>query len=206
MSADYRYGFYLRPDLAMSRAHSEMHRILRAQYNLVTAGLFMPHATLKGFFRSAADPAIMIAQLDQSMAGWRPFTAYNNGVTGFGPRSIVIGIKMLPDGTPNRAIYELHERAWTALEPLVAPDCEFTPGDPRGLDGPNPFHPHLTLAMSDLRPELQAEVLRFIQQDGPVGPPAFTVDTCQLFRFTADWKHGWGQTLRWELLHSWHVG
>lgn len=205
MSSSYRYGFYLRPDLGMSRAQSEMHRVLRAQYNLVAAGLFMPHATLKGFFRSDAKPATMIERLDQSMAGWRSFTAYNNGVHRFGPRSIVTTIRDLPDSVINLALYELQDRAWTALEPLVHPECEFTPNDPRGLTGPNPFHPHLTLAMADLRPELQDEVLEFITQAGSVGPAQFTVDTCHLYRFHADWSRPWWQTLTWELLGSWRA-
>jgi 2'-5' RNA ligase len=203
MTAAYRYGFYLRPDLAMSRAHSEMHRVLQAQYNLVAAGLFMPHATIKGFFRSAADPATMIERLDHSFADWRSFTVYNNGVHRFGPRSIVTTIRDLPDGTINQALYELQERAWTALEPLFHPECEFTPGEPRGLSKPHPFHPHLTLAMADLRPELQDEVLEFITQQGDIGPQQFTVDTCHLYRFHADWSQPWWHTLRWELIHSW---
>lgn len=205
MSTSYRYGFYLRPDLAMSRAQSQMHRILRAQYGLVTAGLFMPHATIKGFFRSDAEVATMRARLDAAMAGWQPFTVYNNGVVAFGPRSIVISVRDLPDGSPNLPLFALQERAWEALAPLIHPDCDFSPGDPRGLAGPNPFHPHLTLAMADLRPELRDELLDFIQQGGLVGPAAFTADTCHLFRFEAEWAGAWWATLRWELLASWRA-
>jgi len=205
MSTKYRYGLYLRPDFAMSRAQSELHRVLKAQYSLTTAGLFMPHATLKGFFRSAVEPAMMIEQLDQALATWQPFTVYNNGVGPFGPRSIVIGLRNMPDGTPNLALFDLQARVWQALKPLVHPDCEFTPRDPFGLDGPNPFHPHLTLAMADLRPELQDEVLAFITEGGPVGPPQFVADTCHLFRFTAEWDGEWWHSLSWEPLHSWQV-
>jgi 2'-5' RNA ligase len=205
MLSAYCYGFYLRPDFATSRAHSEMHRVLRAQYNLIAAGLFMPHATLKGFFRSDAPPETMITRLDRSMAGWRSFTAYNNGVCCFGPRSIVTSIRDHPDGTRNLAIDELQERAWSALEPLIHPTCEFSGSDPRGIDGPHPFHPHLTLVMSDLRPELQREVITFIAEDGLVGPSHFTVNTCHLYRFHADWSRPWWHTLTWELLQSWQA-
>lgn len=205
MSATYRYGFYLRPDWATSRAVHATHRLLEAQYQLRTAGRFMPHATLKGFFRSAAEPDTMIARLDRALAGWRSFPVFNNGMTRFGPRSIVVGLRCLPDGSPNLPLFDLHERAWLALEPLIDPACEFVTRDPRGRDGDNPFHPHLTLAMADLRPELQDEVFSFIAQGGPVGPPQFTADTVQLFRFTADWDKGWHHTLHWELLHSWRA-
>lgn len=186
MSA-FGYGFYLRPDGATSLAQRAIHALLRAQYGLITAGFFMPHATLNGFFRSDAPVEQMRERLDRAMAGWRPFTAHNNGVGTFGPRSIVIGLKQLPDSSPNQSFYDLQERTWSALEPLIHPNCAFSPHDPRGLDAPNPFHPHLTSAMSDLEPELQEEVLAFIEQTGPVGPPQFRADTCHLFRFEADW-------------------
>ena len=205
MEAQYRYGVYLRPDFAMSRAQSEIHRLLRAQYNLAVAGRFMPHATLKGFFRSTALPATLIECLDPVFVGWRPFTVYNNGVAPFGRRSIIVDIKNCPDGSPNMAIYDLQERIWSALEPVIHPDCEFTPRDPRGLSGPRPFHPHLTLVMADMRPELQDEVLTFIREGGPVGPPQFLSTTYHLYRFAADWQGNWWQNFTWELLHSWRV-
>jgi 2'-5' RNA ligase len=189
----------------MSLAQRAIHDLLRAQYGLITAGLFMPHATLKGFFRSDATVEEMRERLDREMAGWQTFTAYNNGVGAFGPRTIVIGLKHLPDGSVNHPIYDLQERAWSALGPLIHPGCEFSPHDPRGLDGSNPFHPHLTQAMSDLKAELQDEVLEFIAQTGPVGPPQFRADTCHLFRFEADWDRDWTRTLRWELLESWRA-
>jgi 2'-5' RNA ligase len=201
----FHYGVYLRPDFAMSRAVSDLHRLLRAQYKLHAAGRFMPHATLKGFFRSAADVATIIARLSETLAGWQSFTVYNNGVTRFGPRSIVIGLKHDPHGVPNQELYDLQERVWTAVSPLIHPQCAFTPNDPRGIDGCNPFHPHITLALIDLRPELQAEVLAFIEAGGRVAPMQFTADTCHLLRFRADWQDAWWETLTWELVHSWRA-
>lgn len=190
----------------MSRAVVEAHRLLKAQYNLKAAARFMPHATLKGFFRSDARPETIMARLDAAMAGWQPFTVYNNGVGPFGPSSIVIGLRERADGSPNPHLYELQERAWIALEPLIHPDCEFSPRDPRGLSGSNPFHPHVTLAMGDLRPELQEEVLAFLQEGAPLGPGRFTATICHLYRFEADWSGAWWQTLTWEHIYSSRAG
>ncbi|MGI8976821.1 MAG: hypothetical protein ACR2GS_08885 [Thermomicrobiales bacterium] len=44
---DVRFGFYLRPSLAMSRAQVEIHNLVARQYGSMTAGKFMPHATIK---------------------------------------------------------------------------------------------------------------------------------------------------------------
>lgn len=199
----YRYGFYARPSLALSRAQTEVHDLLRRQYGLISGGLFMPHATVKGFFRSAAPPEELGERLNASLAGWQPFTAWNNGVIRMGRAGIVISAKSLPDGRDNEAWHGLQDRAWSALEPVIDPACEFTPIDGRGRTGANPFHPHFTLAMADVRAEILDEVMAFLQQDGPVGPPEFRIEALHLFRFRANWQGAWWHTLTWELLRSW---
>lgn len=205
MTDHLRYGMYLRPDTAMSRAIYEWHGLLAAQYNLQAAGRFMPHATLKGFFRSNAEAATIHAYLDQALANWQPFSVYNNGVARFGPRSIVIDIKYNQDGEPNHALYDLQHLVWSALAPVIHTDCGFSRSDPRGLHGPNPFHPHLTLAMADLRPELQDEVIAFIHAAGAVGPTQFVANTVHLYCFEADWQGTWWKDLTWELIGSWQA-
>ena len=83
-TSNYRYGFYLRPDYATSKAIAEAHRLLRAQYGFITAGLFMPHATIKGFYRSDAAVADMVTRLDAAFAGFKPCTVYNGGIIKMG--------------------------------------------------------------------------------------------------------------------------
>ena len=201
--SQYRYGFYARPSLALSRTQAEIHDLLRRQYGLISAGLFMPHATVKGFFRSDAEPDAMIASLDATLRDWRPFVAYNNGVIRMGHAGIVISVKSMPDGSDNEAWHELQDRAWAALQPHYHPECEFTPGDGRGRSGKGAFHPHFTLAMADVRPSLIDEVMAFVEQDGLVGPPQIRIEALHLFRFRANWSGAWWHTLTWELLHSW---
>lgn len=201
----YRYGFYLRPDLHTSRAIADMHQVLRAQYGLISAGLFMPHVTIKGFYASDAEPAEMVARLDASCAGMKPFTAHNGGVIKMGPLGVVTSWRDMPDGTPNEGFFDAQDRAFDALAPLIRPDCAFTRRDPRGRAGLNPFHPHITLAMADFKPHMQDELLDFASAGGLVGPASFVADTYHLFRFVADWEGAWWLTLTWELLHTWRV-
>ncbi|MDQ3613277.1 MAG: hypothetical protein M3412_03010 [Chloroflexota bacterium] len=67
---DVRFGFYLRPSLAMSRAQVEIHNLVARQYGSMTAGKFMPHATIKGFYRSDAPVAGMVAALSSVLGEW----------------------------------------------------------------------------------------------------------------------------------------
>lgn len=201
MSAEYRYGFYLRPDLFTSMAVSEIHRVLRKQYGLFSADLFMPHATIKGFYRSDASVEEQIARYDAAFAGFKPFTAYNNGTIKMGSAGIVTSWRDLPDGSVNRAFRESSDRAWQAIEPLIHPDCDFRWRDPRG----DQFHPHITLAMADVLPKFKDEIYDFVCSRGKVGSAHFVADTYQLFRFRANWQGNWWHTLTWEHLHSWQM-
>lgn len=200
-----RYGFYLRPSFAICRARAEMHDLLSRQYGLRVAGVFMPHATIKGFFRSDAPVTGMVARLDRALAGRAPFPVHSRGAVGIGRTSVVLDIQHLAGPTnpaPNAPLQALHDAALAALLPLVHPNCDFTPGE---WHGPR-FQAHLTVAMAD-RPEgLFDEVLAFVREAEPVGPTDFTADTFHLLAFRSDdWPGSWWDTLRWELLHSWRL-
>lgn len=200
-----RFGFYLRPSAAMCQAHADIHALLSRQYgNLaVTAGAFMPHATIKGFFRSDALVSDMIAALDLAMAGQQPFTVVNNGPIAYGRSSIVMNVQQDEFGETNPAMQALHEAAFAALNPFVHPDCNFTPVEWGGAS----FFAHLTLLQGMPRPEFFDEILAFIQDLEPIGPRRFLAEYVHLYAFRSDdWDGNWGATLRWELLHSWKLG
>lgn len=197
-----RYGLYLRPSPAMCRDQAAIHALLERQYGLRAAGRFMPHATIKGFFRSNATPEHIVDLCSAALAGQRPFTVYNNGVVAFGESGIALRIQHLRSGETNAALQSLHEAVFAALLPLVHPACSFTP---RELAGPR-FDAHLTLAMADIPGRLFAEVLAFLRELEPIGPASFYADTLQLFAFTSDaWDGPWWETLRWEHLASWRL-
>lgn len=200
--SDRRYGFYLRPSFAMCRAQIEIHALLERQYGLRAAGRFMPHATIKGFFRSDGSVAEMVSRLDVSLAGFRPFTVFNHGVAPYGNLAIVLDIHGLSGQQRNPALFALHRAALDALLPLVHADCEFAPGEWTDEF----FRAHLTLAMSDIPAPFFDEVLAFVTDAEPIGPPEFLADVVQLFSFESDeWSGRWWETLRWQLLHSWHL-
>lgn len=200
---DIRYGWYLRPSYEMSRAQAEMHDLLQRQFGLIGGGVFMPHATLKGFFRSDAPVARIAAAFAAAIEGHEPFAVSNGGPVGWGRGSIVIDIQHAPDGERNEALQSLHESGWTAITPLVDPDCAFT-----AIEGAmEHFHAHLTLAMADLREELFDEVMAFVQAAGPIGPEVFTAEYVHLYAFHSEaWTGKWWETLDWTLIQSWRLG
>lgn len=200
---DIRYGWYLRPSYPMSRAQAEMHDLLRRQFGLLGGGVFMPHATLKGFFRSDARVAEIEAAFGRALEGQKPFPVYNRGAVGWGRGSIVLDIHQLPEGEVNGPLQALHEAGWNEVSPLVHPNCEFTP-----IEGAmENFRAHLTLAMADLREELFDEVMDFVSDAGPIGPEMFLAEYVHLYAFhSADWTGRWWETLQWSLLKSWRLG
>lgn len=195
-----RYGVYLRPSFAMCRAQAEIHDLLTRQYGLRVAGTFMPHATIKGFFRSDQSPAELVARLDPVLIGRPPFVVHNGGVVPYATLAIVLTIQRAPDGSINAPLQALHEAVFEAVAPAVHPECAFTAGE---WHGPR-FEAHLTLAMSDIPGFAFTEILRFVQDAEPIGPPSFLAETVQLFAFESDdWSDRWWETMRWTLLHSW---
>ena len=197
-----RYGFYLRPSYPMCRALAEVHSILARQYGLRVAGKFMPHATIKGFFRTDAAPAELIDRLDRALAGQTAFPVWNHRAVPYLRHAIVLDFQGDAKRELNQPLQALHEAALLALLPIVHPDCEFTPGEALR----ERFPPHLTLAMSDIPTHLFGEILQFVRDAGPIGPQFFVADTVQLVRFQSDdWSGPWWESLQWEILHGWRL-
>jgi 2'-5' RNA ligase len=198
-----RYGWYLRPSYEMSRDQAAMHQLLRQQFGLIGGGVFMPHATIKGFFRSDASVAEIIAAFDRAVQGHAPFTVHNGGPVGWGRGSIVIDIDKSPDGMKNGPLQALHESGWNEIAPLVHPECTFTP-----VEGAmENFRAHLTLAMADLKDEFFDEVMQFVNDAGPIGPGSFTAEYVHLFAFRSqDWSGRWWETLEWSWMKNWRLG
>jgi 2'-5' RNA ligase len=186
----------------MCRAQVEIHTLLEHQYGLKVAGKFMPHATIKGFFKTGASVEELIARLDPVMHDRPAFEVHNGGPIAFSDVAIVLTIQRLADGSRNEALQALHTAALDALLPIVAPDCRFSNGEWRY----ERFEAHLTLAMRDLQEPFIGEVLELLRELGPIGPGSFLADTFHLYRFTSDdWDGTWWETMRWELLHGWRL-
>lgn len=197
---DLRYGFYLRPSFAMSRAQAEIHDLLARQFNLQVAGKFMPHATIKGFFKTEATREELVARLDAMMAGRTAFMVHNNGLVPFLRGGIGLIVQNLPDGSPNLALQQLHEAAMDALQPVIASDCNFS----RREGVRERFVAHLTLAMADIPAWGFDDVLSFVAQAQPIGPASFLAESLDLFAFEShDWRGEWWRDFSWRWLHAW---
>lgn len=197
-----RYGWYLRPSRQMSDAQIKIHRLLEYQYGMIGGGVFMPHATIKGFFRSDASVDEIVAAFDSAVEGHSAYTVFNAGPIGLPTSGIMLNVHQNSDGSVNMAQQRLHESAWNAIAPLVHPECDFSPRE-GSLDR---FFAHLTLSMSDMRPEFYDEILEFVRAEGPIGPSTFTAEYFHLFAFESDdWAGEWWHTLEWRLLHGWKL-
>jgi hypothetical protein len=199
---DLRYAAYLRHSYEMSKAQAEVHVVLERQYGLRAAGNFMPHATIKGFVRSAASEGSIAARLDAVLEGREAFEVFNGGIVPFGRDGMAIDINSTSEGTLNVPLQDLHQAVMDAVMPLVDSACDFTRKE-RELAYER-FRAHLTLAMADVPEHLFDEVLAFVQEAVPIGPSSFLADTVQLVTFhSEDWEGRWWETLRWRLLRSW---
>ncbi len=202
--SDLRYGLYLRPSYEMSKAQTEVYNVLERQYGLRAAGNFMPHATLKGFFRADVDEEEMVSRLDTVLEGREAFEVFNGGVIAFNRYAIVIDINDTREGVPNAPLQDLHRDTMDALVPFTNPGCDFTRKEMEWAY--EQFRAHLTLAMTDVPDRFFEEVLGFVRQAEPIGPTSFLAETLQLFVFRSeDWRGPWWKTLRWELLCSWQL-
>lgn len=197
-----RYGLYLRPSYAMCRAQGEIHDLLTRQFGLVTAGVFMPHATVKGFFRSDATIAELVAAVDHALAGRPPFAVVNNGPVPLGRGGVSLNVHHDERGQLNREFQATHEAVFNGLAPFVDPACDFTPRE-GALDS---FFAHLTRAMADVPDFLFDELFAFLQEAEPIGPRRFMAAYFHLFAFRSDnWSGDWWSTLEWSLLHAWKL-
>lgn len=199
---DIRFGWYLRPSRQMSDAQIKIHRLLEHQYGMIGGGVFMPHATIKGFFRSDAPVSDIVAAFDRAIEGHTTYPVHNAGAKPSGKRGITLDIQHNADGSVNMAQQKLHESGWSQILPLVHPDCNFTP-----IEGSlKNFHAHLTLSMADMREEFFDEIWDFIHADGPIAPESFIAEYLHLFAFhSEDWHGEWWHTLTWKLLHGWRL-
>ena len=198
-----RYGWYLRPSFAMCRAQAELHDLLERQYGLIAGGAFMPHATVKGFFRSDATLPELVAAFDRAVEGHAPFCVVNRGPIAFGRSSIVLDIHHREDGSRNEALQAIHESARKEILPLVHPACDFTPRE----GAMERFQAHLTLIMADMPAFAFDEIVEFVGEARPIGPERFTAEYFHLFAFhSEDWHGAWWSSLTWKLLHTWRLG
>ena len=202
-SDPYRYGIYLRPDAKTCRAVTVVTDQLRAQYGLLSAGAFPPHATLVGSQPFGFNESEVIAAVTALLANREAFEVHNAGIRSQGI-GYVYDVSQNADGTINDALVSLARDIDAAVEPLRRPMSNPLPN---GFV-PELFRGHLSLASHDLyvRPDLHDEVGDYIRDlDVPV-PTSFVGRSVVLYRTASpDWSGRWWQTMTWEHVHSWEL-
>lgn len=115
-SDPYRHGIYLRPDARTCRAVTVVTDQLRAQYGLLSAGAFPPHATLVGSQPFGSNEDQVVAAVTALLDGRPAFDVHNAGVREQGI-GFVYDVATRPDGSHNDDFVRLA----ADIEAVVAP-------------------------------------------------------------------------------------
>ena len=191
------HAVYLRPAPALEAAVAGVHRRMERAWGLAAAGRFMPHVTLKGFFRTEAAPAELERRVAAALAGRGAVTLHQAGVVVLGRVAVVLDVHGDGAGGRNDALHALHEAVLDAVAPLVARDCRFTAAEYVR----DAFRAHVTLAMADIPPGRLAAVLADARSLEPIGPPVSAAAAVQLAAFESrDWDGRWWESLTWRVL------
>jgi 2'-5' RNA ligase superfamily len=194
-----RYGVFLRPDPLTCAAVTRITDQLRAQYGLLSAGAFPPHATLAGSLALGHRVDAFTAALDELLAAAEPFAVHNAGIAR--PGGLVFDIHS------EGPLVELAARVDAVSRPFLAPvPDEQLPPDvhPEGE-----WVAHLSLASHDYeaRGDWGDEVEAYVRALAVPYPEQFTADTVALYRFEhPTWTGAWWRDLRWEWVRGWRLG
>jgi hypothetical protein len=184
-----RYGVFLRPDPLTCAAVTRITAQLRAQFGLVSAGAFPPHATLAGSLPLARPPEA----LARALAPVAPFTVRNHGLA------------WLDGGL----VYDVHGDQLEALaatvdaavRPLLVPAA----GLPADLFEPGRWRAHLSLGSHDLaaRPDLHDEVEDYVRGLAVEVPAEFLAEVVAVYRLEHEnWTGTWWRGMEWEHVRS----
>ena len=195
--SDVRYGVYLRPDPTTCWTVTQITTALRAQFGLISAGAFPPHATLVGNLATDATADDVIAAVGPILRTAPVVEVFNAGV-----RRVEDWFEYDITNGPLGAIAAEVIEAVLPLSKRV--DDAYTVQVEDYV-----FSAHLGLASHDLQVDghLADEVGGFLD-DLPFAPPrSFLARWYSVFEFRADdWRGHWWKSLTWKHLHSWQVG
>jgi hypothetical protein len=184
-----RYGVFLRPDPLTCAAVTRITDQLRAQFGLVSAGAFPPHATLAGSLPLAGAPE----ELTGALASVAAFPVRNHGLA------------WLNGGL----VYDVHglemEHLAATVDAAVRPLLEPAPGLPADRFEPGRWHAHLSLGSHDLaaRPDLHDEVEEYVRGLAIEVPPEFPAEIVAVYRLEHDtWAGSWWRAMTWEHVRS----
>lgn len=200
-----QYGLYLIPPPHLLYPIGLAHQLLAAEFNARTAGRFMVHCTVKGFFKLAegASPADFGPALDDLFARHQAFETEIKGI--YSHESGTYGATILLMLERTEGLHGLHNAVWDVVEPYIAPGCRFSSIEMKRQF----FMPHITLGMADVprEPGLLAQATALgehIYNQLPKG--SFLARDMQLIEFySEDWDGAWWETLRYNQLKGWQL-
>jgi hypothetical protein len=188
-----RHGVFLRPDPLTCAAVTRVTGQLRAQFGLVSAGAFPPHATLAGSLPLAGPPE----ELPRALATVAPFTVRNHGLA------------WLNGGL----VYDVHNEEMAQLaatvDAVARPQLGPAPGLAADLFEPDRWHAHLSLGSHDLaaRPDLHDEVEEYVRGLAVQVPAEFPAEIVAVYRLEHEtWSGSWWRTMEWEHVRSLRLG
>jgi hypothetical protein len=188
-----RYGVFLRPDPLTCAAVTCITGQLRAQFGLVSAGAFPPHATLAGSLPLAGPPE----ELERALAPVAPFTVGNHGLAWLNG-GLVFDIH-------GERMEALAATVDAAVRPLLVP----ARGLPADLLEPGRWHAHLSLGSHDLaaRPDLHDEVEAYVRGLAVDVPAEFRAEVIAVYRLEHEtWSGSWWRAMEWEHVQSLRLG
>jgi hypothetical protein len=184
-----RFGVFLRPDPLTCAAVTRITGQLRAQFGLVSAGAFPPHATLAGSLPLAGPPE----ELTDALASVATFPVRNHGLA------------WLNGGL----VYDVHglemEHLAATVDAAVRPLLDSAPGLPADLYEPGRWHAHLSLGSHDLaaRPDLHDEVEAYVRGLAVEVPAEFPAEVVAVYRLEHEtWTGTWWRAMEWEHVRS----
>ncbi|MGO4587238.1 heme utilization protein, partial [Arthrobacter sp. 2RAF6] len=121
-----RYGIFLRPDPATCWAVTQITRALQAQFGLVAAAAFAPHATLIGNLKTNATEKELVATLDSVFHGLDPIPVYNSGVERTHKGTFEYNINLVESGNSiNEPLNRIAADVKAAVLPLAVPHSDY---------------------------------------------------------------------------------
>jgi 2'-5' RNA ligase len=201
---DVIYGLYLIPPPDVLAPLSIARAVLQREFGSRVAARFMAHVTVKGFFKPgpAADLDTLLRELDDVYAGLEAFSVHLKAPDVDRGR---LGASVLLPVEQVEPLMALQQATWQAIEPYVALDCPFTPGEQPATR----FRPHLTLMQYDLPtdPVLEEQAMDLCRYvTATATGVTWTARNLQFIRFTSDdWRGRWWDTLAFEQLRGWRL-
>jgi hypothetical protein len=183
-----RYGVFLRPDPLTCAAITRITDQLRAQYGLVSAGAFPPHATLAGSLPLDRPP---------ELAPGASFTVRNHGLA------------WLNGGL----VYDVHgpeiEALAASVDAAVRPLLRPASGLEADLYERGRWRGHVSLGSHDLaaRPDLHEEVEAYVRSLAVEVPAEFPAEVVAIYRLEHEtWTGAWWRAMTWEHVRSLRLG